>query len=81
MVITLTLSLQISFISVAIFEVVAVKSLNENYEFLEMNNFDEYLEFHFAHDNFLLIHYGLVAKDCTIIKSLLEGIRQCWGAT
>ena len=52
-----------------IFEVVAVKSLNENYEFLEMNNFDEYLEFHFAHDNFLLIHYGLVAKDCTIIKS------------
>ena len=52
-----------------IFEVVAVKSLNENYEFLEMNNFDDYLEFHFAHDNFLLIHYGLVAKDCTIIKS------------
>ncbi len=52
-----------------IFEVVAVRSLNENYEFLEMNNFDDYLEYHFAHDNFLLIHYGLVAKDCTIIKS------------
>ena len=52
-----------------IFEVVAVRSLNENYEFLEMNNFDEYLEYHFSHDNFLLIHYGLVAKDCTIIKS------------
>ena len=52
-----------------IFEVVAVKSLNENYEFLEMNNFDDYLEYHFAHDNFLLIHYGLVAKDCTIVKS------------
>jgi len=52
-----------------IFEIIAVKSLNSNYEFLELSNFDEYLEYHFANDNFLLIHYGLVAKDCTIIKS------------
>ena len=52
-----------------IFEIIAVKSLNSNYEFLELTNFDEYLEFHFANDNFLLIHYGLVAKDCTIVKS------------
>ena len=52
-----------------IFEIIAVKSLNSNYEFLELSNFDEYLEFHFANDNFLLIHYGLVAKDCTIVKS------------
>ena len=52
-----------------IFEIIAVKSLNSNYEFLELTNFDEYLEYHFANDNFLLIHYGLVAKDCTIVKS------------
>ncbi len=52
-----------------IFEIIAVKSLNSNYEFLELSNFDEYLEYHFANDNFLLIHYGLVAKDCTIVKS------------
>ena len=52
-----------------IFEIIAVKSLNSNYEFLELSNFDEYLEFHFSNDNFLLIHYGLVAKDCTIVKS------------
>ncbi len=52
-----------------IFEIIAVKSLNANYEFLELSNFDEYLEYHFSNDNFLLIHYGLVAKDCTIVKS------------
>ena len=52
-----------------IFEIIAVKSLNSNYEFLELSNFDEYLEYHFANDNFLLIHYGLIAKDCTIVKS------------
>ena len=52
-----------------IFEIIAVKSLNTNYEFLELSNFDEYLEYHFANDNFLLIHYGLIAKDCTIVKS------------
>ena len=40
-----------------IFEIIAVKSLNSNYEFLELSNFDEYLEYHFANDNFLLIHY------------------------
>jgi hypothetical protein len=52
-----------------VFENVAAKSLKGNYEFLDLTNYDDYLDYHFKNDNFLLIHYGLVAKDCTIIKS------------
>ena len=52
-----------------IYQIIKIKHLIQYKEFLEKNNFDEYLEYYFSHDNFLLIHYGLVTKDCTIIKS------------
>ena len=52
-----------------IFENICVRSMTDGYEFLDLTNYDDYLEYHFKNDNFLLIHYGLVAKDCMIIKS------------
>ena len=62
-----------------IFEAITHKPLQNNYEFFDVSQFTEFLNYHWQNDNFILINYGLLAQDCVIVKSSCD-IRKHIGA-
>ena len=52
-----------------IFEAITHKPLLNNYEFFDISQFTDFLNYHWENDHFLLINYGLLAQNCVIVKS------------
>ncbi len=52
-----------------IYESVGHKPIPKSEEFFDISNFEDFLQNHFYHDSFIVVHYGLISKNFTIIKS------------
>ena len=51
-----------------LYESIIHKPIPKSDEFFDVSNYEDFLQNHFFHDSFIVIHYGLISKNFTIIK-------------
>ncbi len=52
-----------------IFENLTRSPIEKNEEFFDITLFQDYIENHYKFDNFIVIHYGIISQNFTIIKT------------
>ena len=52
-----------------LYESIIHKPIPKSDDFFDVSNFEDFLQNHFFHDSFIVIHYGLLSKNFTIIKA------------